>query len=321
MPLFDKPLAQLHAYYPDIAEPDDFDDFWQATLSEARAYPLGLELSGRADTIRHIDVFDVTFSGFGGHPIKAWYARPAGVSADLPLVVSFVGYHGGRGYPWDHTTFPSAGYGYLRVDSRGQGWLRAAPGHTPDPVGHAPAAPGVMTRGLESPADYYYRRLYTDAARSIEAGRELPGVAKDAVVVAGGSQGGGIAIAAAAIVPDVAGLMTDVPFLQHIRRAVDIVGTAPYSELTDYLAAHRDAVDQAWRTISYFDGVNMAARGTAPSLWSVALMDTTCPPSTVYASYNRYGGEKQIEVYPYNGHEGGGSYHTGLKLKWLAERF
>lgn len=321
MPLFDLPLADLQTYAPEIAEPADFDDFWQRTLAEARGHDLALQVTPATSHLRHVEVFDVTFAGFGGHPIKAWYARPAGVTEDLPVVVNYLGYSGGRGLPWETTLFPSAGYAYLRVDSRGQGWNQGFPGDTPDPVGHSPAVPGVMTRGLESPEAYYYRRLFTDAARAVDAAREIPGNARDAVVVSGGSQGGGIAIATAALVPDVAGLMTDVPFLQHLRRAVEITGNAPYSEITAYLAAHRHAAEQAWRTISYIDGANMALRGRAPSLWSVAMMDATCPPSTVYASYNRYGGPKEIEVYGYNGHEGGGGFQTGRQLAWLADRF
>lgn len=321
MPLFDLPLAELERYRPDVAEPEDFDDFWRRTLADARSHDLALKVEPEPTPLRHVDVHDVTFAGFGGHPIRAWYARPAGVDTELPVVVSYLGYSMGRGLPWDLTLLPSAGYATLRVDSRGQGWNQAGPGSTADPTGHGSAVPGVMTRGVEDPEDYYYRRLFTDAARAVDAARELPGVASDAVVVSGGSQGGGLAIAAAGLVPDVAGLMADVPFLQHIRHAVDLVGTAPYAELTTYLAAHREAIERTWRTISYVDGVNLAARGRAPSLWSVALMDMTCPPSTVYASYNRYGGDKQMEIYPYNGHEGGGPFQVGRQLEWLAGLF
>ncbi|MFV0425845.1 MAG: acetylxylan esterase [Beutenbergiaceae bacterium] len=317
MPLFDLPLPELEQYQPRVAEPEDFDSFWSSTLAQARTHDLALVLKP-VDQMPHVEIADVTFAGFGGHPIKAWYLRPSGVQQRLPLIISYIGYSGGRGQPWDHTLFPSAGYAFLRVDSRGQGWHEPAPGHTPDPVGHAPATAGVMTRGIADPQTYYYRRLFTDAARAVEAGRALPGVDPDAVVVSGKSQGGGIAIAAAALVPDVAALMTDVPFLQHFRRAVELVDTYPYNEITRYLATHREAIDSTWRTLSYFDGVNLAARGRAPSLWSVGLMDAICPPSTVYASHHRYGGPKEMVSYPYNEHEGGGSLHTGHQLRWLA---
>src|SRR5690606_21735022 len=113
------------------------------------------------------------------------------------------------------------------------------------------------------------------------------------------------------LVPDVAGLMPDVPFLQHMRRAVEIVPTSPYSEITAYLATHRDAAERTWRTLSYFDGVSFASRGRAPSLWSVALMDMTCRPSTVACSCSRDDCPGDVEVYTYNGREVGGTFQFG----------
>lgn len=319
MPHFDLPLAELERYYPDVEEPVDFDAFWERTLAEVRRHDLALRLRPVDAALARLEVHDVTFAGFGGHPIKAWYVRPARVQARLPVVVSFAGYSAGRGKPWDHTLFPAAGYGVLRVDARGQGWTAPEPGDTGDPVGHGPAQPGFLTRGLEDPDGYYYRRLYTDAARAVDAARALPGADPEKVVVAGTSQGGGTAIAAAALVPDVAGMMADVPFMQHVRHSVELVDTLPYGELAAHLATHRDAVEQTWRTISYVDGVTMAARGRAPSSWSVALMDTCCPPSSVYASYNRYPGPKQMRVYGYNQHgDNGGTHQRGRQLEWLS---
>ena len=63
-----------------------------------------------------------------------------------------------------------------------------------------------------------------------------------------------------------------------------------------------------------------ARRATAPGLFSVALMDEICPPSTVFAAYNAYGGPKEIAVYPYNDHEGGGPFHEVAQLRWLRDR-
>ena len=112
-------------------------------------------------------------------------------------------------------------------------------------------------------------------------------------------------------------VLPEVPFLCHYRRATHLIATMPYAEISSYLKAHRDQVDQVFRTLSYFDGVNFAARATAPALFSVGLMDEICPPSTVYAAYNHYAGPKQIKAYEYNNHEGGGSFHTLEKLRFL----
>jgi cephalosporin-C deacetylase-like acetyl esterase len=46
-------------------------------------------------------------------------------------------------------------------------------------------------------------------------------------------------------------------------------------------------------------------------------MDLVCPPSTVYAAFNWYGGPKEIREYPFNDHEGGEGFHDVAKLRWL----
>ena len=56
---------------------------------------------------------------------------------------------------------------------------------------------------------------------------------------------------------------------------------------------------------------------SARTLPSVGLMDEICPPSTVYAAYNHLAGPKDIRVYRYNHHEGGGAYQTVEKIKFL----
>lgn len=64
--------------------------------------------------------------------------------------------------------------------------------------------------------------------------------------------------------------------------------------------------------------MHFAARCRAPALFSVALQDTTCPPSTVFAAYNAYAGRtKEIEIYDFNDHEGGGSVQQAAQLRWL----
>ena len=119
--------------------------------------------------------------------------------------------------------------------------------------------------------------------------------------------------------PDVAASLPEVPFLCHYRRAVELIDTSPYNEITRYLKTHRDKVETVWQTVSYFDGVNFAVRVQSPSLYSVGLMDMICPPSTVYAAYNYVDAPKDIKVYPYNEHEGGAAFHALEKVKFLRE--
>jgi cephalosporin-C deacetylase len=111
--------------------------------------------------------------------------------------------------------------------------------------------------------------------------------------------------------------MPDVAFLCHYRRASEITDAHPYQELARYLLTHRDKVDAVFTTLGYFDGVNFAARASASALFSAGLMDEICPPSTVFAAYNHYAGPKQMQVWRYNHHEGGGTFQTQAKLAFV----
>ncbi len=322
MALFDKPLEQLRSYLPDRNEPADFDAFWESTLAEARSFPLDAQFAPLDFGLRSVETFDVTFNGYGGQPIKGWLQLPKHRSGPLPAVVEYIGYGGGRGFPCDWLLWSSAGYAHLVMDTRGQGssWNKGDTGD-PEPEGTNPHFPGFMTRGVLSPQTYYYRRVFTDAVRAVEAARSHPAIDAARVAVTGGSQGGGIALAASGLVPDLVASMPDVPFLCHYRRATEITDSHPYQEIARYCLTHRDKVEQVFATLAYFDGVNFAARANSSTLFSVGLMDEVCPPSTVYAAYNHYAGPKDIRIWHYNHHEGGGPYQTVEKLRFLQEIF
>lgn len=318
--LVDWPLERLREYRPDRDEPADFADFWTTTLSQARAQAAPAEFVACECGLTLVDVFDVTFSGFGGQPVRAWFVLPHGVTEPLPCVVEYIGYGGGRGLAHEWVQWSAAGYAHFVMDTRGQGSNGYLVGDTPDPDGgRGPQTPGFMTRGIGDPEDYYYRRVFTDAVRAVETVREHPLVDPDKVVVTGASQGGGIALAVSGLVNGLASALPDVPFLCHYRRATEITDSFPYGELVTYCKTHRDQVGRVFATLRYFDGVNFAARASAPALFSVGLMDDICPPSTVYAAYNHYAGEKDISVWPYNSHEGGAAFQRATQIRHLAK--
>ena len=323
MPQFDLTGHELTSYDPPLQAPHDLDSFWEQTLAETRAHDLAPVVSRADSPLSVLESYDVSWRGFGGDPICGWLHLPAGRApgdGPLPAVIQYQGYGGGRGLVFENIFWAAAGYAHLVMDTRGQGsgW---STGDTPDPAGSAPAQPGYMTRGLTTPPDYYYRRVYADAVRAVEFIQTVDEVDGSAIAVTGASQGGGLSLAVAALADGVRAVMPDVPFLCDFRRSTQVAMTNPYLEIVRYLAAHRDHEDTAFATLSYFDGAVLARRASAPALFSVALMDETCPPSTVYAAFNAYGGPKEIVTYAYNDHEGGEAFHKARQATWLAEQF
>ncbi|GAA2302836.1 acetylxylan esterase [Streptomyces kunmingensis] len=323
MPAFDLPLDALRRHRPELDEPADFDAFWAATLHAAE-HPEPLIRARPADNgLRLVESWDVTFRGFAGDPVHAWYSRPAGAPQLLPGVVEFAGYGRGRGLPHERLTWANAGYAHLLMDNRGQGDQYGNGGATPDPHAQAPGGPGPIVRGLLDPYDHHYRRLITDAVCAVAALRALPGVDRDRVAAAGNSQGGGVALAVAGLVPDLAAALVTAPLLCGIRRALDLTDAGPYGEIAAYLAVHRGAESAAYRTLSYVEGASFARRAQAPAHFGVGLRDTVCPPSGAFAAYHRYGEltgqdpEREIHAYPFNGHEGGDAVHVRRQLAWL----
>ncbi|MEJ5229833.1 MAG: acetylxylan esterase [Pseudothermotoga sp.] len=318
MAFLDMPLEELKEYLPQRYEETDFDSFWDRTISETMRH-FSPPVVKQVDLyLRNVEIFDVTFSGYKGQEIKAWLILPKFTKEKLPCVVEFIGYGGGRGFPHDWLLYSSAGYAHFVMDTRGQGsnWLK---GDTPDyeDCPSDPQYPGFMTKGILSPETYYYKRVFMDAFMAVETVTHFEQIDPQRVIVAGASQGGGIALAVSALSPKVKALLCDVPFLCHYKRAIQITDSMPYAEISRYCKVHPDKIDVVFKTLSYFDGVNFAVRARSPALFSVALMDDICPPSTVFAAYNYYAADKEIKVYPYNGHEGGGSHHVVERLKFL----
>ncbi|WP_051614400.1 acetylxylan esterase [Phyllobacterium sp. UNC302MFCol5.2] len=146
--------------------PSDFVDFWEDSLLTARritAEPIFVSI---VSPVKLLEVFDVTFPGFGGHPIKGWLVLPKYSKGRLPLVVHFLGY--GRGRSVGTSNFIGrhpALHIFARIIAEGSD---LSVGSTPDPVGAGPSTMGMFTKGIHSREDYYLRRIFVDGVRAID---------------------------------------------------------------------------------------------------------------------------------------------------------
>lgn len=317
MPFFDLPLSELERYSPPSTREPDYDTFWAENLRLSAAQPLRAELNQLEYPVKTVKVYKVFYDGFGGGRICGLYLLPSAPApaGGYPALLVCHGYSCGKGLPVDHLHWVLQGFAVLSLDPRGQS------GESVDTGTYSfGARPGWMTKGILDKNEYYYRRVYLDHLRGLEFLRERPEIDPDRIGVTGASQGGGLTLAVAALAGGrIAAAMPDVPFLCHFRRALEITDAYPYREIADFIKTWPDKEDQVYRTLSYFDNMNWTDRIACPVLMSVGLQDQICPPSTVYAAFNRIKSEKRMMVYPYSGHEGGGSWQTEAKVAWAAK--
>jgi cephalosporin-C deacetylase len=312
VPSIDMPLEKLREYQPPLYREADFEDFWRTTIAEATRQPLNAELIPYSLPARGLTCYAVRFDGFQGGRIAGWYIRPD-ATGKFPAVCYYHGYSGRGARPLDLVTLASQGICVLSMDCRGQN------GQSQDsavyPEGYAP---GWMTQGIRDPKRYYYRYVYADAVRALELLARREEVDPKRIAVAGISQGGGLSLAAAALSDRPLLALPDIPFLCDYRRAVAITPAGPYPEITVFLKQFPDLYEQAFRTLSYVDCLNLAPLIKCRTVVCNCLWDDVCPPSTVFGVYNHLTCEKQIEVYPFHKHEVPYEHHE-LKFRLLVE--
>ena len=297
MPSIDMPLEQMRQYKPSLYREADFQTFWESTVAEAVKQPLNAELVPYDLKAHDVECYAVRYDGFKGGRIAGWYLRPAS-RGKCPGLCIYHGYSGRAPRPLELLHLADQGICVLSMDCRGQN------GQSQDaavyPEGHHA---GWMTLGLRSPADYYYRYVYADAVRALELLARRDEVDGKRLAITGGSQGGGITLAVAALSERPILALPDVPYLCDYRRAVQVAPAGPYSEIPNFLKAFPALYEQAFRTLSYCDNLNLAPWIKCRIVVSNSMWDDICPPSTIFGVYNHITAEKQMEIYPFHKHE------------------
>jgi cephalosporin-C deacetylase len=305
MPLsFDMPLEKLHAYQGRTPCPPDMDAFWDRALAEMRAVDAKPEFAKSAFQAPGAECFDLWFTGVQGARIHAKFARPAVRRGRLPAVVQFHGYTGNSGEWVDKLAWVGAGFCIAALDCRGQG------GQSQDPGGVTGTTfRGHIIRGLQDgPEKLLFRSIYLDCAQLAGLVIGLPEVDPSRVGALGGSQGGGLTLACAALEPRVRRAAPTFPFLCDYQRVWEMEQAKDaYEELKTFFRQfdpQHTREKEIFTALGYIDNQHLAKRIRAEVLMGVGLMDTVCPPSTQFAAYNKIVSPKRLELYPDFGHEG-----------------
>jgi len=297
------PLAKLQAYQGRNPRPADFEAYWERALTEMRAVDAQVEWVRSSFQTPQADCFELYYTGVRGARIHAKYVRPKNVPEPHPAVVQFHGYSSRSGDWLDKLAYASLGYSVLSMDCRGQG------GSSEDTGGvKGTTHRGHIIRGLDDePDQLLFRHIFLDAAQLAGIAMDLPEVDGERIYAIGGSQGGGLALACAALQPRVRKLAPIYPFLCDYKRVWEMdLAQGAYEELRTFFR-HFDPLhereDEIFERLGYIDLQHLVGRIRGEVLMFVGLMDRTCPPSTQFAAYNKITAPKQVVLYPDYGHE------------------
>ena len=310
MPLtFDLSWEELQTYNGINPRPTDFDPFWDNGLSEMRAGDPEIDLVPADFETPFADCFDLYFTGVAGARIHARVVRPKQQSEPGPAVLHFHGYTG-RIQDWANEMklgMAAAGITYVGMDCRGQG------GWSEDVGGvQGTTMRGQIIRGLTDalagePQKLLFHQIFLDTAQLAGITLDMELVDEKRVGAWGGSQGGALTVACAALEPRITKLAPIFPFLSDYKRIweMDQADNA-YWELSDWFRKFdplHKREDDVFSSLGYIDIQHLAPRIRGEVLWTIGLADTICPPSSQFAVYNKISAPKSQRVYPDFGHE------------------
>jgi cephalosporin-C deacetylase len=278
---------------PSTSRPDDFDDFWRDKIAEMRAVPLEFDTTEVARSDEAVTE-SVRIGMPGGESIYGWLHRPPG-EGPFPVVMR---YHGAGVYSLPvENGLEWMPYGAMVLSINSHPIPNDQPGKYYDDL-RTGALSSYTLDGRESRETLYFTRMFLRAVRALDFMTQHPLWNRVHLVSEGHSQGGGQAIAAAALHGQVTHLINSCPGnCDHTGPFAERV--AGWPKIVDFDGDSREAQIDASR---YVDAVNFAPMITVPTLVSVCFLDSACPPSSIYAAMNQVRGPVDFHHEPTTEH-------------------
>ncbi|MBI5395038.1 MAG: acetylxylan esterase [Verrucomicrobia bacterium] len=272
---------------PSLPVPADFDEFWAAQKKKLAAVPVNARLTPVKSTVKDVDCFDLQADCVGA-PVSGYFAKPAGAKPkSLPAILTV---HGagvnssnlGGSVGW-------AQKGLLALDINAHGIPNGKPAQF-----YADLRGGELKeytrRGRESRETIYFLGMFLRLVRALDFLTAQPEWDGRTVVVQGSSQGGYQSLVAAGLDPRVTFFAAGVPAgCDHTGFKAGRVNGWP-----KFIATGETPPPNVLEAVRYYDAVNFITRSKAAGIITVGFIDTTCPPSSVYAAYNAVPGKKEI---------------------------
>jgi cephalosporin-C deacetylase-like acetyl esterase len=299
---------------PTAKLPDDFEAFWNAQKSALPKIPLDPKITPVSQGDSDVELYEVSFANIDGLRSHGYLAKPKGATS-LPIMISQpgMGVHP-NGLKESRWVIANAKLGFLALDMSAHDMPLE---RTAEDEVRWKKFMGYPYIGSDDRMTYYYRQVFLGMIRGIDYMTSRPDWNRKAIISSGASQGGGLAIIAAALDPRVTAVVSIAPALgEHTGPLYGRPDAAPNN-----LIMGRDKKTPDPKIVAataYYDTVNFARFVKVPVLMSSGLIDTACSPMTVLSIYNTLSCPKQLDLVPLLGHNCGPRF-TELKNHFLME--
>lgn len=274
--------------------PDDFDDFWNKALKQARQYDLDPHLTPLPDrSTKDVNVYEVSFvNDRPGGRIFGILCVPV-KPGKYPALLRVPG-AGVRPYSGDVYT---ASRGAITLEIGIHGLPVTLPQHVYDEIFRG-GLDNYWDTNLDNPDKNYYKRVVVGAVRCVDYIASLPQWDGQHLGVTGSSQGGFLSLAVAALDKRVSffGAVHDA-MCDNESELKGVAGGWPH-----YFYQVKNPNEARIKGARYYDGVNFARRVTCPGWFSFGYNDEVVPPTSSYGTYNIVKAPKQLSVYQLTGH-------------------
>ncbi len=272
-----------------VSAPDaqaDFQEFWNKAKAEladvAPEYTL-TKIDARSTAKRNVYLVEMKSISdeSNGTPvtIRGYYAEPV-AAGTYPVIITQNGYDSDTSVPaLNFCPYGDANPDWIELNLSVRGQVINNRGDNQNKYGD------WFAYNFGDKDSYYYRGAYIDVVRGIDFIASREKAQKGNIFMMGGSQGGALTIAGAALDHRIKAIAPSIQFMSDFPDYFK-VGSWPAYVAKQQQTAKGLSDEEMYAFLSYFDTKNLAPYITCPVKTAMGLQDPVCPPHTNFAPYN-----------------------------------
>lgn len=283
---------------------EDFEEYWKESVEDMNKTDFTYTLEKKEFPMKDIEIFDLYFKGMNNERVHCELVKPKEIKGKIPAVMSFHGYTSNADSIYSKVPYAYNDMAFLAFEVPGQGG-KSEDNYTAD----GPTLYGQIIRGVDDKdkKKLFFRNIYLNALKASIILGNMDFIDEDRIGTTGKSQGGALSLVVASLNKKIKSSAVIYPFLSDFKKIFEMnMCEDVYVEFKNWFRKYdtlHEKEDEFFERLSYIDVQNFADKVDCNVLFITALLDTTCPPITQFAIYNKLNCSKDLKVYCEYTHE------------------